>query len=1073
MNDEVLLSAFVRERSEAAFQALVERHAGLVYASALRQTRDAQLAEDVAQAVFTLLARKAVSLRSNTVLSGWLFQTTRFVAARALRTEHRRRNREQEALAMQQLHADSDSDLWARLAPIIDDALHQLGTTDRDALLLRFVEGRSLREVGTALGVTEEAAKKRVTRAIEKLRLILGRGGVAATAAALGASLSGHAAPVPPAATVAALGLRALAPVAGTTLASSLVHETLRAWTLAKAKLVAGWGAVAMVTGLVVVQAFRGDDLSPTPRAGGNVAVEPTIAAAAAGEPSFAPAELRRRLRLQVVSAETGTPIAQAPVVVRQWVDRRTESDAPAVTDAGGFREINLLPGAMRLDVGVVARGWAARYATFPFEGLSGIPADYTLRLMAVTNAVGGWVRDAAGSPVRGAEIWFTGHATSDYSQRERPRERFGFIEAVLADRTDASGHWSFQSIPLEHAGFSFEARHPNHPDTVLVTSADRRQDEEETDEPLRLLWAGQLVSTLPAARTLVGLVRDERANPIAGARVQRGEQTSEFNTDAQGRFAVPKLPEGLWPFTVSADGYAPVRTNALIGGPTTTAPMIITLRTGAVMRVRLIDENGFEVPDAEVGLEQWGPHRSALEWRGRTDFSGRLEWLSAPPDMELELFAHKDGYCYSRDLKLRADGVERTFKIHHVLELHGHVKDAETGEPVRDFKAVPGYGSAERFHDASERWYAGETVRGANGIFRLVFKEQVHPWQVRINAEGYHEWISPPLTNRVHGTIEVALRPAREDDAVRGIVLAPDRKPVSGADVALLTFEHNVRLRSRRLVGTKPWVTQTDAAGRFTFPPNALAHSVAAVGASGYAHRRLAGSADSVTLELEPWGRVVGRVDDRAGALGVESIEFYDPTADNYQGRVSLLGSYSVKPGADRSFAFADVPPGQFKVFVNSRNGVPYHHGTPVTVRPGETVEVTMTEKPGARLIGRFVAPPGHAVDSSEERHCQLYADLPSAGSIINAGPRSELRQRELDFWTSEAGREQVNTPRVYAAMINDDGSFASTEPLPPGSYKLIAVLRGVGSVTRQLTVTEGQTELNLGEIPLRAEGK
>ncbi len=1073
MKDGVLLDAFVRERSEAAFQALVERHAGLVYASALRQTRDVQLAEDVAQAVFSLLARKAASLRTATVLSGWLFQTTRFVAARALRTEHRRRNREQEALVMQQLHADSDSDLWARLAPIIDDALHQLGATDRDALLLRFVEGRSLREVGTALGVTEEAAKKRVTRAIEKLRLILGRGGLAVTAAALGASLTGYAAPALPAATVAALGLRALAPVGGATLASSLVNETLRAWTWAKAKLVAGWSAVAVVGGLIVVQAFRGDDASATRRADENVPVEPTVAMAPAAEPTATPTELRRLLRLRVVSAGTGEPIAQVPVVVRQWVDRQTELDAPAVTDAGGSREVRVLPGAMRLDVGVVARGWAARYVTFPFEGRAEIPAEYTLRLTAVTNAVGGWVRDAAGSPVRGAEIWFQGHAVNDYAQAERPRERFGFIEAVLADRTDANGHWSFQSIPREHAGFSFEARHSNHPDTVLVTSADRRLDEEETEEPLRLLWSGQLVSTLPAARTLAGLVRDERANPIAGARVQRGEQTPEFKTDAQGRFTVPNLPEGAWAFTVSADGFAPVRTNALIGGSTSTAPMLITLRTGGVMRLRLIDENGFDVPDAEVGLEQWGQHRSALAWRDRTDFSGRLEWASAPPDVELELFARKDGYCYSRDLKLRADGVERTFSIHHALELHGRVKNARTGEPVRDFKAVPGYGSVERFHDASQRWYAGSTVRGTNGIFRLVFNEQTRPWQVRVTAEGYHEWISPPLTNRVSATIDVALRPASEDDSVRGIVLGPDRSPVSGANVALLTFEHNVRLRNRKLVGTKPWVTQTDGAGRFSFPPNALAHSVAAVGAAGYAHRRLAGSTESVTLELEPWGRVVGRVDDRAGALGVESIEFYDPTADNYQGRVSLLGSYSVKPGLDRSFAFEDVPPGQFMVFVNSRNGVPYHHGTPVTVRAGETAEVTITEKPGARLVGRFVVPPDRAIDLSQDRHCQIYADLPMAGSFINPGPKSELRQRELEFWTSEAGREHVNKPRVYAAMIRDDGTFASTEPLPPGGYKLIAVLRGVGFATQQLTVTEGQTELNLGEVPLRAEGK
>lgn len=160
MDDWQLIESYTREKSETAFHSLVERHAGLVYASALRQVRDEQLARDIAQAVFILLSRKAGGLGRNIVLSGWLFQTTRFVAARALRSEQRRRRREQEAFDMQLLSASDET--WGRMMPVIDEALGELSRVDRDAVLLRYMEGRTLREVSTSLGITEEAAKKRV-----------------------------------------------------------------------------------------------------------------------------------------------------------------------------------------------------------------------------------------------------------------------------------------------------------------------------------------------------------------------------------------------------------------------------------------------------------------------------------------------------------------------------------------------------------------------------------------------------------------------------------------------------------------------------------------------------------------------------------------------------------------------------------------------------------------------------------------------------------------------------------------------------------------------------------------------
>jgi hypothetical protein len=730
---------------------------------------------------------------------------------------------------------------------------------------------------------------------------------------------------------------------------------------------------------------------------------------------------------------------------------------------------------AGRIDVGVFAPGWAARYATWPSEGREGIPSEHILRLERVTNSIGGMIRDPQGRPMMDAEIWFQGSDAGDSSHRVRPRERFGFLYAVPAARTDRNGRWVLAFVPPVHPGFQVEARHPAFADTMLISSSSQRTLDEIDDGRLKQLWMGELVSTMNAAYPFAGTVVDENGAPIEGATVQHREQSEVFKTDADGGFRVPKLKEGPWLFTVTAEGCAPVRTNAIIGPAT--PPAVVTLQPGAVLRVLVIDEDGLEVPEAEVGMEQWGENRHDFAWRARTDFNGRIEWPSAPPLVELELFARRDGFCYTRDVRVKADGSEHTIEIHHTLDLYGWVVDAETGWGIRDFKAVPGYGQPDRFSDSALRWYGGETVRGTNGLFKLTFKEKQYPWQVRVSADGYEDWTSGPLTNRIQATLDVAMKPSRLKDAVRGVVLLPDGTPAAGAQVALLTFEHNVTLRQQTFDGDPKWMAKAGAQGEFSFPVNALVHSVAAVGNAGYAHQRVRNPGEGVTLHLQAWGRVEGAVDESAAKFGVSEVRLYDPAADNYQGRVSLLNSYLAKPDASRRFVFEFVPPGEFSAFVNSGEGIPFHHQTALVVSPGETTSVVISEKPGTHVTGRFLAPTGSAIAWRKDFVVsQFYADLPQASAFINQGPASERALRELEFWTSAAGREHVNTPRVYAAFVRDDGSFASVESLPPGRYRFSTMFKITGetrkhaSATHQVVVGEDQAaELPLGDIPLR----
>src|SRR5436190_18994927 len=148
MDDMALLRQYAEERSESAFAALVARHINFVYSAALRQVRDPHLAHDVAQAVFIILARKAGSLSPKTILSGWLFNTVRFTAAAQIKSAVRRKQREQEAHSMSLNEQSSPDPHWARIAPLLDDALANLNHKDRQAVLLRYLENKSLAQVG-------------------------------------------------------------------------------------------------------------------------------------------------------------------------------------------------------------------------------------------------------------------------------------------------------------------------------------------------------------------------------------------------------------------------------------------------------------------------------------------------------------------------------------------------------------------------------------------------------------------------------------------------------------------------------------------------------------------------------------------------------------------------------------------------------------------------------------------------------------------------------------------------------------------------------------------------------------
>jgi RNA polymerase sigma factor (sigma-70 family) len=234
--DLELLRQFTRDHSQEAFTTLVQRQVNLVYSTALRQVRSPQLAEDIAQSVFADLARDAEKLKPDTILTAWLYAVTRRTAIDVIRKESRRQLREQIAVEMN--HMNTTANEWTQIEPLLDDAMAALDETDRSAILLRYFENKTLREVGEALGTNDDAAQKRVSRAVEQLRDFFAKQKITVGAGGLIAVISSNAVQAAPAGLAATISAAASGIAA--TVGLTMIHKIL----------ITGFAAVAIGGGI-------------------------------------------------------------------------------------------------------------------------------------------------------------------------------------------------------------------------------------------------------------------------------------------------------------------------------------------------------------------------------------------------------------------------------------------------------------------------------------------------------------------------------------------------------------------------------------------------------------------------------------------------------------------------------------------------------------------------------------------------------------------------------------------------------------------------------------------------------
>lgn len=771
--DGDLLQRFVRDRSEAAFEELVRRHLGLVYSAALRQVnQNRQMAEDVTQVVFANLARKAARLARHGSIAGWLYTSTRFAASTARRSELRRINREQEAHAMQELHKSQPDAEWSEISPFLDEAMHALSEEDREAVVLRHFEQRTFGEIGSRLGISENAARMRTERALEKLHAVLIRKGIALSAAGLAGLLKINAAAAAPYSLVAGIVRAAQASVvSGGIAAISLFFSP---W-LVKMAAVVLVGVGPLVFSLLqrnpaekesasaVSEATEfTSSLSSTETDSDEVKmlatrVEPDLVdRLEAPQMSQPDSDTNRFLSLVVLDASTLAPIPEASVQVLR------DGDTPVTTDDRG-RAFVRRPNPSRADflfrIEVSRHGYVPKYVSWSKwqkDNIEDIPSEYTARLeRAVT--IGGIVVDESAMPISNVKLVFNGPSPAGVDDRERPTIMGNYHKEF----TDEMGRWSCSHVPDELSQIYYELVHTNY--ITMTFRSDRATGwalgaTVFSEAELRMSSA---VFQLARGHLVAGYVYDWAGRPVAEAKVtcdrKWGDPLAVVETDQNGRFLFANAKRGQMMLTIQAEGFAPETKQIAVEQET--KPVIVSLTPGHFLRGRVLNEDGDPIPRATVQVDRVDFQPETVKWVARTDERGGFEWASAPAE-PLPYFVSAPNYFWRKEPALKADGKEKIITLKKWVDtrrfaVSGRVIDAATRTVVPNFRIEMREYSSDRSYSPIRRDFSNQ-----DGSFRLLLEEKTVQFTIEVHASGYKTGVIPgKLAGGVNQTVNFELQ--------------------------------------------------------------------------------------------------------------------------------------------------------------------------------------------------------------------------------------------------------------------------------------------------------------------------
>ena len=673
MNGSELLTCYRKTGSDAAFTGLLRRYTSLVYSVANRRLSNQSLAEDVTQMVFTRLAKAPPAIKADGELAAWLHRTTVHVAIDIWRSETRRRTREQEAVLMQSAPAE-DARIWEEMTPHLDEALDQLTDDDRQAVLLRFFDHRSMRDIGVALGVSEDAAKMRVSRAVGRLREQLALRGVTCTAVILATFLTQRAVEAAPDHLLASLIAMKLAvpAAAGAGGISGVVAEMMRS------KVVLGTAALSIAITAALILLHRSGPRAVGGESAGSQTVPPPARETSQPKPlpllrvtasttSVPEMQQPARFILRVVDQETGLGLPGANIRASYFYAGGVGERHETQTEADGNGHIpqpNHPEKNAGLNAFVSLEGYVPKCMNFHEMA---IPTNYTLELEPALT-VGGKVVDGQGRPVAGVEL--EAHRKESYKEG-RPNTDFQTSKV----QTDTDGSWRFPHVPKSYEVIEFRLTCSNYAVTRLAVPVGKPE-------------SLNMTLVIERGRAVVGQVTDAEGRPIAGATVQEkhnyGSREVTGKTDPDGRFELrglgtagpphvdpsdPTRCVGTFPppqtvdIVVQMKGMAPQAQPVPLVEPTNYVNVV--LAKAIVFRGRVVDEAGKPIPGAVVrtdyDFERQIP--TQFEWLTHTDADGRFTWDSAPVE-PLCFWFEADGYEIIRGRRMLPDGTDLEVKL-------------------------------------------------------------------------------------------------------------------------------------------------------------------------------------------------------------------------------------------------------------------------------------------------------------------------------------------------------------------------------------------------------------------------
>lgn len=739
--------------------------------------------------------------------------------------------------------------------------------------------------------------------------------------------------------------------------------------------------------------------------------------------PDLEPTDIAPPQYLQVLVVDRqSVPIVDAQLRVQSYPN---STASPASTkyltsDHNGAITVAFPPsGQRRLELSVSHDDYGSRKMAWDLKAGAPMPASYTFKLgEAIT--IGGIVVNQNSEPVMNAKLTFWRY-WSGGGRPDAKGEQPDFSNRTVT--TDPGGIWQLKAVPSELlAQIGFGVKHPDYPATNMTFRGD-----EETEKQLR---DGTFKIVLAAGMNVAGRVLDESENPIANATVWSGRRYSnnrqKATTDIAGKFTVTAVEQGDVTFSASGDGFA--AETKTINVRSGMAEVVFHLKPGHSIRGIVQDENSQPISGVRVSLEdtRFG-NNDGPEFSTTTGDDGRFEWKSAPNEKK-SFYLGKQGYEQLRNKMLDVD-VENVVTLRAPRQVEGYVLDAETAQPITNFKAAIG----QRFGTDSFYANGGQTKEYSdpNGHFTLEIDDQLYNG-VQVEAKDYAAQVQDVGTEARNSKVEFRLKPS---PALRGIVISQDGQPQPGVQVALTrrggTPGNQVRLRAGRLeiYGDQSRIATTDADGAFTLnsPPES-GGGVFAAGGNGYGSTTVEEVRASAKVILQDSGQIEGSLN--IGGAPAPGQEFYFTMSG--LGIDTDFTNFKVTTDAEGRFKFTKLPAGEGEVVRLIRtmpNSWTHSYKTNVTVVAGQTTYISLGDS-GALLKGtarlQLPWPEDEKLVMSGSLHTKRF-DVPSFSSP----------EESSAFFASADWQAHVRSRQVYAVAVADDGSF-SIDSVPPGSYTL-----------------------------------